>query len=210
MFLVMGGFQRRLLLTIAVVSAVVAWPAAASAQRVCWPGVKVPPIEIPAVTIPAKEIPGKAISIPPFPPGCVGDACWAISTVSVVTIPSITIPAVIIPAITIPGITVPERCFDVEDTDAPPPSETTVRIRNYQQIDSSFSLALSVVYWRQTGSSSLVPNYAAKGFGEATASGRVKNQYVRSYFRTDGTFVPGHWRRGTTGGRPTCKIIRCS
>jgi hypothetical protein len=210
MFQVMGRVPRRLVLTIAVATAVAAWPAAASAQRVCWPGVKVPPFEVPALTIPAKEIPGKTISIPTVAPGCVGDTCWAIPTVPSVTIPSITIPAVTIPAIMIPGITLPERCFDAEKTDVLPPSETTVRVRNYQRIDASFSLALSVVYWRQTGASSLVPDYSAEGFGEANASSHVKNQYVRSYFRVDGTFVPGHWRYGKSDGRPTCKIIRCS
>ena len=37
----------------------------------------------------------------------------------------------------------------------------------------------------------------------------AKNQYVRAYVRTDGTFVPGHWIRAVTDGRPTCKIVFC-
>jgi hypothetical protein len=208
-FQVMGRVPQRLVLAIAVVTAVAAWPAAASAQRVCWPGVKVPPFEVPAVTIPAKEIPGQTISIPALPPGCVGDACWAIPAVPNVTIPSITVPAVTIPAFTIPAITIPERCFDDEKTDVPPPSETTVRIRHYERIDATFSLSLSVAYWRQTGTSTLVPNYRAEGFGESNAAGHVKNQYVRSYFRSDGTFVPGYWRYGKSYGRATCTVIRC-
>jgi hypothetical protein len=195
--------------SIAAVTAITTWPAVANAERVCWPGVKVPPIEIPAVTIPAKEIPAKEIAIPTIPGGCVGDHCWTVPTLPAITIPAITIPAVTIPAFTIPAYTVPERCFDSVATDAPPPSETTVRIRNYQHVDSSFSLALSVAYWRQTGKSSMVPDYSADGFGETTASGFAKNQYVRAYVRTDGTFVPGHWIRAVTDGRPTCKIVFC-
>jgi hypothetical protein len=208
---VMGRLLRSLTLVAVAVAAVAAWPLTASAQRVCWPGVKVPPFEIPAVTIPAKEtpgkeIPGKEIVIPAITvPGVTIPAI----TIPAITVPGVTIPAITIPAITIPGITVPERCFDTEKTDAPPPSETTVRIRNYHNVDSQFSLALSVAYWRQTGPSSMVPNYKAKGFAEATASGSVKNQYVRSYVRVDGTFVPGYWRHAKRDGRPTCKIIHC-
>jgi hypothetical protein len=204
MFVVMGRFRRSLVPTIVAFAAVAAWPATASAERVCWPGVKVPPFEIPAVTIPAKEIPANEIKIPAIPAG------WPIPALPTITIPAITVPAVTIPAITIPAITVPERCFDAEQTDALPPSETTVRIRNYHKVDSQFSLALSVAYWRQTGPSSLVPNHSAKGFAEATASGHVKNQYVRSYVRVDGTVVPGHWRFAKRDGKPTCAIIRCS
>jgi hypothetical protein len=200
---------RTLTVTVAALSLAVAWPAAASAKQVCWPGVKVPPVELPAITIPAKEIPAKELPLPTIPAGCVGAACWKSPTLPTITIPAITVPAVTIPALTIPGYTVPERCFDADESEAPPPSETTVRVRNYQHIDSQFSLALSVVYWKQTGKSSSVPSYAAPGFGEASATGAVKNQYVRSYVRADGTFVPGHWRRGKIDGRPTCKIIRC-
>ena len=205
----MSSYARSLVLTIAAIAAVAAWPAVASAQRVCWPGVKVPPFEVPAVTIPAKEIPAKEIPIPTIPGGCVGDHCWTIPTIPAITIPAITIPAVTIPAFTIPGYTLPERCFDSDTTGAPPPSQTTVRVRNYQRLDSSFSLALSIAYWRQTGTSSMVPNHSAEGFGESDAAGFAKTQYVRSYIRSDRTFVPGHWRKATSDGRPTCKIIRC-
>jgi hypothetical protein len=205
----MGRFPRRSVLAIAVVVAIAAWPATASAERVCWPGVNVPAFEIPALTIPAKEIPGKTISVPAIPGGCVGDVCWSVPTIPTITIPSVTIPAVTIPAVTIPAITIPERCFDTEKSDVLPPSETTVRVGHYEQIDGQFSLSLSVAYWRQTGTSSMAPNSRAEGFAEATASGHVKNQYVRSYFRRDGTFVPGYWRYASKGGRPTCKIVRC-
>ena len=200
----MSRRTRTLALTVAAISVIVAWPAAASAGQVCWPGVAVPPVELPAVTIPAKEIPAKELPLPTLPPVCVGETC-----LKAPTLPTITIPAVTIPAVTIPGYTLPERCFDTDESEALPPSETTVRVRNYQNIDSHFSLSLSVAYWRQTGESSSVPNYSAPGFGEVNAAGAVKNQYVRSYVRVDGTFVPGYWRHGRTGGKPTCKIIDC-
>ena len=190
------------MLTVTAITTVTAWPAVANAQRVCWPGVNVPPVEIPATTIPAKEIPAREITIPTIPG-------WVAPTTPTITIPAITIPAVSIPAFTIPGYTVPERCFDSEKTDALPPSKTSVRVRNYHRIDSNFSLALSVAYWRQTGTSSLVPEHSAEGFGESTAAGFAKNQYVRAYIRTDGTFVPGRWRHGTSDGRPACEFIRC-
>jgi hypothetical protein len=205
----MSRYPRRLVVTIAAITAVTTWPAVANAQSVCWPGVKVPPVEIPAVTIPAKQIPAREITIPTIPGGCVGDHCWAVPAIPAITIPAITIPAVSIPAFTIPAHTVPARCFDSETTDALPPPQTSVRVRNYQRVDSSFSLALSIAYWRQTGTSSLVPDSSAEGFAESTATGSVKNQYVRAYIRTNGTFVPGHWIKATSGGRPTCKIIHC-
>ena len=198
----MSRYRRGLLLTVAAITTVTAWPAVANAhQRVCWPGVKVPPVEIPAITIPAREIPAREITIPAIPG-------WVAPTIPTITIPAITIPAVSIPAFTVPGYTVPEKCFDSKN-DALPPSKTSVRVRNYHHIDSNFSLALSVAYWRQTGTSSLVPEHSAEGFGESTAAGFAKNQYVRAYIRTDRTFVPGHWRHGTSDGRPTCKFIRC-
>jgi hypothetical protein len=205
----MGRRTRNLTLTIAVISVTVAWPAAASAKVVCWPGVDVPPVYVPALTIPGKEIPAKELPLPTIPGGCVGDTCWKGPTMPVVTIPAITIPAVTIPAVTIPGYTIPARCFDTNKTEAPPPSETTVRVRSYTRIDSQFSLALSIAYWRQTGNSSSVPSHAARGFGEVNAAGHVKNQYVRPYLRRNGTFVPGHWRYGNIEGQPTCKIIHC-
>ena len=198
----MSRYRRGLLLTVAAIATVTAWPAGANAQRVCWPGVKVPPVEIPAISIPAREIPAREITIPAIP-GRVAP------TIPTIMIPAITIPAVSIPAFTVAGYTVPEKCFDSEKNDALPPSKTSVRVRNYHRIDSNFSLSLSIAYWRQTGASSLVPEHSAEGFGESTAAGFAKNQYVRAYIRTDGTFVPGHWRHGTSGGRPTCKFIRC-
>ena len=205
----MGRRTRNLTLTIAVISVTVAWPAAASAKEVCWPGVNVPPVYMPALKIPGREIPARQLPLPTIPGGCVGDNCWKGPTMPVVTIPAITIPAVTIPAVTIPGYTIPARCFDTDKTEAPPPSETTVRVRSYSRLDSQFSLVLSIAYWRQTGNSSSVPSHAARGFGEVNAAGHVKNQYVRPYIRNNGTFVPGHWRYSNIDGQPTCKVIRC-
>ena len=205
----MSRRARTLAVTAAAILAAVAWPVAASAGQVCWPGVEVPPVELPAVTIPAREIPARDVPLPTIPAGCLGDTCWKAPAMPTITIPAITIPAVTIPALTIPGHSVPARCFDTKTSEAPPPSETTVRVRHYERLDSHFSLALSVAYWRQTGRSSSIPSHAAEGFGEANAAGAVKNQYVRAYVREDRTFVPGHWRHGRTDGKPTCKIIHC-
>jgi len=205
----MGRHTRNLTLTLAVIAVTVAWPAAASAKQVCWPGVDVPPVHLPALTIPGKEIPAKELPLPTIPGGCLGDTCWKGPTMPVVTIPAITIPAVTIPAVTIPGYTIPARCYDTDKTEAPAPSKTTVRVRSYNRIDSQFSLALSIAYWRQTGNSSSVPSHAARGFAEVNTAGHVKNQYVRPYLRSNGTFVPGHWRYGNADGQPTCTIIRC-
>src|SRR6476619_6457886 len=180
----MGRHTRNLTLTLAVIAVTVAWPAAASAKQVCWPGVDVPAVHLPALTIPGKEIPARELPVPTVPGGCVGDAWWKGPTTPIVTTPASTIPAVTIPAVTIPEYTIPARCFDT-DTEVPPPSETTVRMRSYNRIDSQFSLALSIAYWRQTGNSSSVPNHAAKGFGEVDAAGHLKNQYVRTYVRNN-------------------------
>jgi hypothetical protein len=205
----MGRSTRNLTLTIAAISVAIAWPAAASAKHVCWPAINVPPVVLPALTIPGKEIPAEEVPLPTIPGGCVGDTCWKAPTMPTITIPAVTIPAVTIPALTIPGYTLPERCFDTDKTEVLPPSQTTVRVRSYQRIDSQFSLALSTAYWRQTGKSSSIPNYAAKGFGQVNAAGFVNNQYVRPYLRSNGTLVPAHWRRGKGDGQPTCTIIRC-
>lgn len=194
----MGKHVGTLALTIAAIAAIGVWPAAASTQRVCWPGVTVPPVHVPAVTLPALQLPVPQLPLPTIP-----------GTIPAVTIPAVTIPVLTIPAITIPGYTLPARCFDTAASHVLPPSETTVRIRNYRRVDTHFSLALSIAYWRQTGTSASVPNYGAKGFGELNAAGFAKNQYVRSYFRVDGTFVRGHWRHSPSDGLPTCKIIRC-
>ena len=63
----MGRRTRNLTLIIAVISVTVAWPAAASAKEVCWPGVDVPPVHLPALTIPGKEIPAKDLPLPDDP-----------------------------------------------------------------------------------------------------------------------------------------------
>ena len=106
------------MLTVAAISTVMAWPAVANAQRVCWPGVKVLPVEIPAISIPARVIPAREITIPPIPG-------WVAPTIPTITIPAITMPAVSVPAFTVPGYTVPEKCFDSEKNEALPPSKTS-------------------------------------------------------------------------------------
>ena len=199
----MTRYRRGLVLTVTAITTVTAWPAVANAQRVCWPGVNVAPVEIPATTIPAKEIPAREITIPTIPG-------WVAPTTPTITIPAITIPAVSIPAFTIPGHTVPERCFDSEKTDALSPSKTSVRVRNYHRIDSSFSLALSIAYWRQTGPSSLVPDHSAEGFGSRPRPGspRASTCAPMSAPTARSCQVTGAKRRATAGPRASSSAAR--
>jgi predicted small lipoprotein YifL len=188
--------------------------ASASSGKVCWPDVTIPAVHIPATTIPATTIP--ATTIPA-------------TTIPATTIPATTIggvhypaqhypaqhypaqhypaqhyPAVTYPAQTIAGTTIPGDCFDAGTY--PAPSQTTVRVSGYNALDRDYSPDLSNRYWRSGGS---VPNYTAPGFGELNEAGFPKNQYVRSYFRRDGTFVRGYWRNSPSDGLPTCRIITC-
>ena len=190
------------MLTVAAIATVMAWPAVANAQRVCWPGVKVLPVEIPAITIPAKEIPAREITIPTIPG-------WVAPTIPTITIPAITIPAVSIPAFTIPGYTVPERCFDSEKTEALPPSKTSVRVRNYHRIDSSFSLALSIAYWRQTGAKQPGTRPQRRGLRRVDR-GRFRQEPVRACLHPNRRHARARsLAQSTSDGRPTCKFIRC-
>jgi hypothetical protein len=118
--------------------------------------------------------------------------------------PAQTYPAVDIPAQTIPGTTIPGQCFDA-DTYLPP-SQTTVRVSAYGALDKNFNQTLSNEYWQNAGS---IPDYTAPGFGQVNGAGFPKNQYVRSYFRHDGTYVHGYWRNSPSDGLPTCQIIDC-
>jgi hypothetical protein len=46
-------------------------------------------------------------------------------------------------------------------------------------------------------------------YGEINGAGFPKTQYVRPYFRSNGTYVQGYWRNSPNDGLPTCRIIRC-
>jgi hypothetical protein len=83
-----------------------------------------------------------------------------------------------------------------------------VRVRNYAQVDPLFDASLSGTYWDSSVYATM-PDFAAPGFGGFNAAGFPKNQYVRPYFRRDGTFVSGYWRNSPSDGLPTCHIIRC-
>jgi hypothetical protein len=143
-----------------------------------------PEVHIPATHIPATTIPG--------------------TTIGGVRYPAQTYPAIDYPAQTIPGTTIPGGCFDAGAY--PAPSQTTIRVSGYSALDRRFSPSLSSRYWGSGGS---VPDYTAPGFGELNDAGFPKNQYVRSYFRRDGTFVRGYWRNSPSDGLPTCRIISC-
>ena len=46
-------------------------------------------------------------------------------------------------------------------------------------------------------------------YGQLNGAGFPKNQWVRPYYRSSGTYVPGYWRNSPNDGLPTCRIIRC-
>ena len=130
------------------------------------PAVDIPAVDIPATTIPATTIPA--------------------TTIGGVHYPAQHYPAQHYPAQHYPAQTIQGGCFDAATY--PAPSETTVRVSGYSALDREFSPSLSSRYWRSAGS---VPDSTASGFGELNDAGFPKNQYVRSYFRRDGTFVRG-------------------
>jgi hypothetical protein len=85
---------------------------------------------------------------------------------------------------------------------------TTIRVANYAAIDPGYSEALTHHYWASAPASA-TPDPTAPGFGELNAAGFPKNQYVRPYIRSDGTFVSGYWRNSPSDGLPTCDVITC-
>jgi hypothetical protein len=212
--------MRRLAVILLFLLVVLATPGAtpgAGARRVCWPGFTIPAVTIRAVTIPAVTIP--AITIP------------------AITIPAVTIPAACFAGHCYPAQHYPAQhyaaqhyaaqhypaqhyaaqhyaaqnypatCFNSPAALAP--SETTVRVRNYQSLDTYYSSGLTTRYWQTAGPTVSYPNVYASGYGQLNRAGFPKNQYVRSYLRRDGTFVQGYWRNSPTDGLPTCHIIRC-
>lgn len=135
-----------------------------------------------------------------------GDDCY----------PSLTLPAVEIPAVPelgIPPETIPEETIPGDCIDAPDGFEleatTLASAEDYVGIDPDYSPALTSTYWRDVGESSLVPDHSAAGFGRVNAAGYPRNQYVRAYLRSDGTFVSGYWRNSPSDGLSTCQVINC-
>lgn len=153
---------------------------------VCYPEARLPSVHLDAVKLPAVRLPAVTV----------GDR----------RIPARTIPARTIPARTIPARTIPGRCFDVPN--AFELSRTTVRVSNYDGLDTDFSPGLSRDLWDSVPSLS-TPDYTAQGFGELNGAGFPKNQYVRPYVRRDGTRVSGYWRNSPSDGLPTCRVISC-
>jgi hypothetical protein len=183
-------------------------PAVAGAtKRFCYPGFTVPAVTIPAVTIPAVTIPAVTIPAITIPKFCAAGTCYPAQHFPAQYLPAQHLPAQHLPAQHLPALHVSGACFNLSSSFAP--SRTTVRVRNYGAIDRRFSPQVTSSYWRDAGSPVSYPNTYAAGFGGYNAAGFPKNQYVRSYFRRDGTFVHSYWRNSPTDGLPTCRIIRC-
>jgi hypothetical protein len=155
----------------------------ASSGQSCYGGYTIPAVHLAAVHIPGQTIPA--------------------TTIGGIHYPAQKLPPVDIPGQTIPAHRVPRECFSPTEV-----SGTTVRVRNYGQIDPLFDAGLTGSYW-DSSAYATVPDFAAPGFGGFNAAGFPKSQYVRPYFRRDGTFVNGYWRNSPSDGLPTCHIISC-
>jgi hypothetical protein len=185
--------------------------------RYCWPGfslpaVHLPAVHIPATTIPATTIPATTIPATTIPRTCFAGTCYPAQHIPAQHIPAQHIPAQHIPAQhipaqTIPASHVPGTCVNTSSVFAP--SQTSIRVRNYDGLDTHYSPRLTQSYWNAAGPYSSYPDPLASGFGVFNAAGFPKNQYVRSYVRRDGTFVSGYWRNSPSDGLPTCSIIHC-
>jgi hypothetical protein len=182
----------------AVFAALAAMPAVAGvAGRTCYPGFTIPAVTIRAVTIPAVTIP--AVTIPRT---CVGGTCLPAQHLPAQHLPAQRLPAQHLPAQHVRGV-----CLSTSSAFALP--NTSIRVSHYGRVDGRFSSTLTSRYWRHAGRAVSYPNPYASGFGELNGAGFPRNQYVRPYFRRDGTFVNGYWRNSSTDGLPTCRIIRC-
>jgi hypothetical protein len=190
--------MRRKAFAVALVAgAIVPVAIAHPTQKTCWPGATIPGVTIPAITIPAVSIPGVTIPATTIPRTCIGGYCTSAQH----------LPAQYFPAQHLPAQHIAGGCFDVGAQFAP--RATTVRVTGYGAIDPSYSAKLSRMYWSLAGSAVSVPDTTAAGFGGFNAAGFPKDQYVRPYVRSNGTFVNGYWRNSPTDGLPTCQIISC-
>lgn len=167
---------------------------AAAGGEFCWPETVLPSVTIDEVYIPETTIPE--------------------TTIGGVTYPARTLPERYIPARTIPARTIPGQCFDV-GAGFLPPWETSVLVDGYAGLDPDFDQVLSDDYWSSAPSldtgytAADIPDYSATGYGELNAAGYPKNQYVKSYYRRDGTLVSAYWRNSPSDGLPTCRVISC-
>jgi hypothetical protein len=203
--------MTRCLLAVALVGAVAASAASAAlgavASKVCWPGYTIPAVHLPATHLPGGTLPGGTLPGGTIPGGCFAGNCYPAIKVAPIHVAPVHFSPVDIPAVTIPAVHVPRRCFDANA--ALRPAQTTVRVSGYSAIDPSFSPTLSNRYWQNAGVTVSIPDVTAAGFGGFNAAGFPKNQYVRPYLRSNGTYVSGYWRNSPTDGLPTCKIISC-
>ena len=185
----------------------VASPTRSGRKKFCWPSVSLPAVRLAAVHLPATTLPATHLPATTIPRTCFGGTCSPAQTIPAQNIPGQTIPAQNIAGQTIPAQRIPGGCLPVANGFAP--QDTTVRVSHYEQIDPQFDGAESTDYWSSIGQNVSVPDVTAAGFGELNGAGFPKNQYVRPYFRRDGTYVSGYWRNSPTDGLPTCRIIRC-
>jgi hypothetical protein len=150
-------------------------------------------MDLPAVVLPATSIP--ATTLPAFDLG------------------GTHYPAQHLPAEHISGTRIPAQHIGRTCLDAPAafalPKTTLLSTNGYRSIDDNYSPQLTARYWDSIGTSVDIPDPSAAGFGETDAAGLPKNQYVRSYIRSDGTFVSGYWRNSPSDGVSTCSVVGC-
>ena len=166
--------------------------------RVCYSAVDLPAVTLPAVTLPAVTLP--AVTIPA-------------ASIDGTHYPAQHYPAQHYPAQHYPAQHYPAQhynggCFDAPKAFAPQ-NTSMLPAQAYDSVDPSYSPTLTTRYWSAAGTSTSPPDPAAPGFGEFNAAGFPKNQYVRPYVRSDGTYVSSYWRNSPDDGLPTCKVISC-
>ena len=183
-------------------------PSTSVAARYCWPGFTLPAVHLAAVHLPATTIPGGTIPGGTIPGGCFGGYCYPAVHYKAVHYAPVYVPATNIAATTIAAVHIQRTCFSAGASSFSP-ARTTVRVSNYTAIDHYYSPQLTKSYGNGAGSAVSIPNPLASGFGELNAAGFPKNQYVRPYVRSNGTFVSGYWRNSPSDGLPTCTIIHC-
>jgi hypothetical protein len=188
-------------------TAVLLFPVNAFAAKTCWPSAKIPAVTIPAVTIPAVTIPAVTIPAVTIPGSCFGGTCYPAQSYPAQSYPAHSYPSHSYASTTIPASVIPGGCYSIGRAFST--ANTTIRFSNYKGIDAAFSPRITNQYWRKTGFSSSIPDPSAPGYGGYNAAGFPKNQYVKSYFRSDGTQVSGYWRNSSSDGLPTCSIINC-
>ena len=156
--------------------------------RVCYPGMDLPAVVLPATSIPATTLPAFDLGGTHYP--------------------AQHLPAEHISGTRIPAQHIARTCLDAPAAFALPKT-TLLSTAGYRSIDDHYSPQLTARYWDSAGPSVDIPDPDAAGFGETDAAGLPKNQYVRSYIRTDGTFVLGYWRNSPDDGVSACSVVGC-